>query len=143
MVVYSDDGHILLGRERDGWSCFVGKMEYGETPLQTATREFREETCDCFPVPPLSYEDCIVSRSPRGKQVYLFFCSLPREDNGSLHTRFSLSASTTTDPCKLEKFQLKWFTYNDTTSIKIRPCFQRDFPTVLHALTERPRGRIT
>ena len=48
------DVYVLLGREKETpgwrqgskkWSSFSGKIEINETPLQTAAREFREETC--------------------------------------------------------------------------------------------------
>ena len=62
-------GPYWTGREAESWTIPKGGMHPGETPLDTAIREFREET-GFEPMPPFEPLGHIVQRS--GKMVHAF-----------------------------------------------------------------------
>jgi hypothetical protein len=72
--------YFLLGYERKSWSGFIGSSENEETPIQTAIREFNEETALIFnEYTPIIEEKVtkavpIVFLSPKGeKGAFIFY----------------------------------------------------------------------
>ena len=72
---------VLLGLHSEGWTTLSGKSTLHETPRQTATREFHEETCHAFDAQRVSAWVChsreFVSTTPSGKRFHLFCVETP------------------------------------------------------------------
>jgi hypothetical protein len=91
IVPYSLENGLsfLLGLEKSNkkWSGFVGGMEpKDQNIIDTAIREFNEETATVFK-DHLNYiynqiisgrAKCVTSKSPTGKEVYLYFVEFPK-----------------------------------------------------------------
>ena len=59
----------LLGQDYENyWSSFSGKQEIGETPPQTAIREFNEETSNMWGLTPQQFEKRLLAHKhiPQG-----------------------------------------------------------------------------
>jgi hypothetical protein len=116
------DGHIyfLLGLElsNNKWSGFIGKSQDDETVIQTALREFNEETVNLFE----EYSETIISElnktlpkidtSSTGKNVYIYFLQFPEQSQELIKNFINAKAKLTEDHY-LEKGILKWFNLND------------------------------
>ena len=103
--------YFLLGYERKSWSGFIGSSENDETPIDTAVREFNEETALIFN----DYLDLIrekvcsavpiVFLSPKGKKVHLYFI-----DFCESITQFKDNRKKLQSWVFHEKEKLGWFT---------------------------------
>ena len=114
---------FILGLEKSNnkWSGFVGGSEPCESIIQTAIREFNEETCMVFENNlDFFYNQCLQTRviqefTPSGKRVYLWFIEVPYHVNLE---QFSINQSLTEDPHFNEKSKLRWFTLQEIESSK-------------------------
>lgn len=105
---------FLLGLENGKWSGFVGGSESNEEPIDTAIREFNEETALIF------YDDLykireqltkttpIVDKTSSGKTVYLWFISYQNDIS-----RFHENISKLNNKIYLEKKDIRWFSVNE------------------------------
>ena len=113
---------FLLGLEKSNnkWSGFVGGSEPYESVIQTAIREFNEETCLIFKDNlDFFYNECLKTRviqetTPSGKRVYLWFIEVPFLNL----EQFSINQSIVEDPHFKEKSKLRWFTLQEIESSK-------------------------
>lgn len=120
------DGFVLIGRETQSqlWSGFAGKSEPGVdvTPLDTALREFDEETCSVFGPKVLStirehperyLIEHIRTCTPRGFVFHLylfdfttFVYALP-----TIEARFDALRSRESNAHRLEKDRVEWIDF--------------------------------
>ena len=115
---------FLLGLEKSNnkWSGFVGGSEPCESVIQTAVREFNEETCLIFKDNlEYFYNEClkrpvIQEFTPSGKRVYLWFIEIPYNINLE---QFSINQRLIEDPHFKEKSKLRWFTIEEIESSKL------------------------
>ena len=106
--------YFLLGLERSNnkWSGFVGGSETGETPQQTALREFHEETTMSFLklndyiIETLKLTLPVIEKTKTGKKVYLWFVRFPPELN---QADFHKNQLKTNEPTLKEKSDITWF----------------------------------
>jgi 8-oxo-dGTP pyrophosphatase MutT (NUDIX family) len=80
-TIFNNEIYFLLGLEKSNnkWSGFVGKSEPGETPKQTAIREFNEETALIFNNISLeNAKEPVIDITGTGKIVYLWFIEFPQ-----------------------------------------------------------------
>ena len=122
-VKYKNKNFFLLGLEKSNnkWSGFVGNCENNETPLNTAVREFNEETAMLF----LNYDihsiiknkNYIIERSSTNKPVYLWFIELHKDLFYDLNHRFNMNKKNLSDVYK-EKERLEWFTIEEIKNNK-------------------------
>jgi len=105
---------FLLGLEKRGWSGFVGSSEPGESPIDTAIREFNEESALIFSNYQLHDKlvtvSPIVEKTPTGKTVYLWFIDFPKEIIG-IESQFEINKSKLNKREYHEKSKLKWFNF--------------------------------
>ena len=110
--------YFLLGLEKRGWSGFVGSSEPGETPPQTALREFNEESAMIFSNYKINLTTSpIVEKSPTGKTVYLWFIDFPKEIIG-IESQFEINKSKLNKKEYHEKSKLKWFNFYEIKNSK-------------------------
>jgi 8-oxo-dGTP pyrophosphatase MutT (NUDIX family) len=115
--------YFLLGLEKSNnkWSGFVGGSEPYESIIQTAIREFNEETCLIFKDHlEYFYNKCLSTRyiqeiTPSGKRVYLWFIELSYPVNLE---QFSINQSLIEDPHFKEKSKLRWVSIEEIESSK-------------------------
>jgi 8-oxo-dGTP pyrophosphatase MutT (NUDIX family) len=111
--------YFLLGLERSNnkWSGFVGGSERGEIPIETAIREFHEETRNVFNnyLNNLQLElgSPFIDRTSTGKKVYLWFLEIP-----GLLDLSSFYSSKLTDRVYREKIELKYFSLKELVRSK-------------------------
>lgn len=112
--------YFLLGLEksRNNWSGFVGSCENGEQIMDTAIREFHEETAMIFEkytpfilnqlerIPPF------MDKSSSGKNVYIYIVEFP-VDCQEMIKDFINSKAKLNDPCCHEKSIVRWFTIDE------------------------------
>jgi hypothetical protein len=121
IIPWVDSGqtlYFLLGLEKSNkkWSGFVGNCEENETKVQTAIREFNEETSKCFEKKLSFFEDCCLNQDPiedvtvSGKKVYIWFIKCNKRLNLD---DFYLNQCLLSDQNLKEKVYLKWFSLND------------------------------
>ncbi len=84
VTVRRGDGRVLLLQRTDArggfWQPITGQVEAGESPLDAAQRELREETCLPSPVRPLGYEHVFAlgdARPPDVVRETAFGATLP------------------------------------------------------------------
>ena len=111
--------HFLLGLENSKWSGFVGGSESDEEPIDTAMREFNEETAMIF------YNDLgairkkiesikpIIDKTSTGKTVYLWFIPFVGDIS-----KFHQNKSKLNNKIYLEKEDIKWFTITEVKNSK-------------------------
>ena len=116
---------ILLGLEKSNnkWSGFVGGSEKNETPMQTALREFNEETSFLFNLEYFHLELLttrpIIEKTATGKTVYLWFIQCPPCILSTDFKKFHDNQKVILDPHLKEKSKLRWFTLNDIRNFKV------------------------
>ena len=114
---------FLLGLEKSNnkWSGFVGGSEPYESLVQTAIREFNEETCLIFKDNlEYFYNECLNTQviqetTPSGKRVYLWFIEIPYTINLE---QFSINQRLIEDPHFKEKSKLRWVSIQEIESSK-------------------------
>ena len=112
--------YFLLGLEKSNnyWSGFVGGSETGETCVETAVREFHEETATIFEDYTPFIEEQLkraepeIDISPSAKYVYLYFIEFP-VDCQEYISLFMDKKKDFTDACFHEKSILKWFSIEE------------------------------
>jgi len=110
--------YFLLGCEKSNnkWSGFVGKSEPSESILQTALREFNEETSLVFKdYLDYFYSRCstiypITEKTSSGKNVYLWFVECPSSIFFVDLDKLLVNQSFIDDKHFKEKTKLEWFT---------------------------------
>jgi 8-oxo-dGTP pyrophosphatase MutT (NUDIX family) len=112
---FNNKTYFLLGLEKSNkkWSGFVGTSENGEMPLETAIREFNEETSMIFNYN-YFYSKIMnglpdIDKTKTGKTVYIWFIECPSELIFMDLNIFHENQSKTNDPCLKEKSDLRWF----------------------------------
>ena len=105
---------FLLGLERSNnkWSGFVGGSEPGESPVNTAIREFNEETSMIFYEYPINIINIppIIEKTSTGKNVYLWFVNYPFNLNLN---KFHYNQHIYQNNIYKEKSDLRWFNLNE------------------------------
>ena len=108
---YNNELYFLLGLENGKWSGFVGGSELGENPINTAIREFNEETAMIFEDLTLSFnKPPVVELTSTGKTVYIWFINFPTPFFDI--SNFYLNQSLINDSRFKEKSKLQWFSLN-------------------------------
>jgi 8-oxo-dGTP pyrophosphatase MutT (NUDIX family) len=111
-TIFNKKHYFLLGLEKSNrkWSGFVGKSEPGETPKQTALREFHEETKCLFHWVKDLNTPPIIDKTRTGKIVYIWFVKFPVETFFmDLSKFYSISLPKQFE----EKSELWWFNTNE------------------------------
>jgi 8-oxo-dGTP pyrophosphatase MutT (NUDIX family) len=116
--VQGDEIYFLLGLEKSNgkWSGFVGSSEKYESVVQTAIREFNEETSMIFQdYLKFFYDACVatkpvIEKTPSGKPVYIWFIECYIETNLA---QFSTNQMYLQDPSFKEKTKLQWFSLTE------------------------------
>ena len=109
--------YFLLGYERRKfWSAFVGRSEPNESIIQTALREFNEETSLVFKnhleffLDKCSVVYPVTEKTPSGNNVYLWFIECPQT---IFFTDLKLNQSFIEDSHFKEKTELQWFSLDE------------------------------
>ena len=111
--------YFLLGRERSKfWSAFVGGSEPNESIIQTALREFNEETSLVFKnhlnffLDKCSVVYPLIEKTPSGNNVYLWFIECSQT---IFFTDLKLNQSfiDVDDSHFKEKTELQWFSLDE------------------------------
>ena len=136
---------ILLGKEYNGWSGFSGNSERNETIIQTALREFNEETSYVFK----DYLDqnyinnntldVLSSTTPSFKKFTLYivdFSKIPSDILQESTLNFIYSRNTSKNVCEKEKSAIEWFDINDIKKLNLRYCFHKDFKKIHKAIND-------
>ena len=102
LVIVHDDARVLLGLKKRGfavgrWNGFGGKIEAGETPLDAAIRELREE-CD------LEAAYC----EPRGVLHFTYAC-----DGAEHEVHVYAARQWRGEPQETEEMRPEWFRQTD------------------------------
>ena len=109
--------YFLLGFERNKWSGFVGNSEIGESPTETAFREFNEETAMVFEKLKdyikfeLETKEPIIEKTQSGKLVYLWFIDFTNEHNN--FSQFHINQQIINKREYFEKDEIGWFSLNE------------------------------
>jgi len=123
--------YFLLGLERSNnkWSGFVGGSEPGETPKETAVREFHEETKLIFEnVPILLNEPSFIDRTSKGKKVYLWFVTMDYNENiNSLFNSKKIKDRHFNEKSELRYFSLSEIVRSKDVFSKIKDVILRTF----------------
>lgn len=77
---------MVYNPRRKGWEMPGGSIEYGESPIEAAVREFKEESgLDLLPISSIEKEGCtvfagrVVGGSGKGEMEWRYFDHLPDE----------------------------------------------------------------
>ena len=127
IIPYIHGPQFLLGLEKSNnkWSGFVGGSETGETPIETALREFNEETCmifkdhEAFFYSKLTTTQPVIETTPSGKIVYLWFIKCPASLFGLDFNQFYINQRLTDNRYLKEKSQLVLFDLQEIKSYKV------------------------
>ncbi len=119
----------LLGQDYENyWSSFSGKQEIGETPPQTAIREFNEETSNMWGLTPQQFEKRLLhrfsTRTPSGKVLWLFVLNF--ENCQNLRNFFP----------NREKKAVRWVSMSENVA-QLHPKFRQDYHQVRKFLQSR------
>lgn len=134
---------ILLGKEYNGWSGFSGNSEHNESALQTAIREFNEETSHIFKdhideafLQNNTLNVCS-SKTPTMKIFTLYIVNFSKISNDVLQKcalNFQNSRNICIHKCEKEKTEIKWFDINDVKNLHLRYSFHKDFKKIYKAI---------
>lgn len=120
---------ILLGKEPRGWSAFSGKRELGETPRETAKREFNEETAFLFENIDIPDRPFLVSSTPSKKMFYFFLLDIEIEDE--VNQKFIEKRDNYISVFTKEKSELRWWSWKDAeVSKEMAPAFHKDIKAI-------------
>lgn len=114
------DGHVLMLKKprRGWWSAPGGKMEIGESILESAIREYREETGMKLILPRLKGIFTMVIEKKEGNHEWMLFTFLAEDFSGE---RFSSSPEG----------ELSWIPIEDISKL---PMAQGDYSIIEHVL---------
>jgi len=122
-TISNGEKFYLLGFENNKWSGFVGGSETDELPIDTAIREFNEETATVFKnnfqfiYSNLLNSRPIVDKTSTGKTVYIWFIEFPNETlNWEINKIFFKNQKFHKKKEYLEKEMLMWFSKNKLPS---------------------------
>ncbi len=112
--------YFLLGLEKSNnrWSGFVGKSENDEQIMDTAIREFHEETAKIFEnytpfiINQLETNPPFMDKSSSGKNVYIYVVELPVDCQEYIKD-FINNKAKLNESHYHEKSILRWFTINE------------------------------
>ena len=121
--VQGDEIYFLLGLEKSNgkWSGFVGNSEKYESIIQTAVREFNEETSLIFQdYLQFFYDACVatkpvIEKTPSSKTIYLWFIECYIDINLQ---QLSTNQMYLQDPHLKEKTKLQWFSLSEIAKKK-------------------------
>jgi 8-oxo-dGTP pyrophosphatase MutT (NUDIX family) len=121
--VQGDEVYFLLGLEKSNgkWSGFVGGSEKYESIIQTAVREFNEETSLIFQdYLKFFYDACVatkpvIEKTPSGKTIYLWFIESYIDVNLQ---QLGTNQMYLQDPSLKEKTKLQWFSLSEIAKKK-------------------------
>ena len=132
-TLFENQIFFLLGRERSKfWSGFVGGSEPNESIIQTALREFNEETSLVFKnhigyfLDKCSVIYPVTEKTSSGNNVYLWFIECPQT---IFFTDLKLNQSFLEDNHYKEKSELRWFRIDEIS--KRQDIFYRLKRTIL------------
>jgi len=125
--------YFLLGYERGSWSGFVGGYEDSDgNILNTAVREFNEETAGIFESNLLSIKNklvkspCIISNT-RNRKVYIWFLEMnPNLISQNLELQFLTNKKKYNDEHYKEKSMIKWFNIQQLHKNKILSSLKKE-----------------
>jgi 8-oxo-dGTP pyrophosphatase MutT (NUDIX family) len=128
--------YFLLGLEESNnkWSGFVGSSERGESVIETAFREFNEESAfvlDSFNEYTLSKllnTQPVIEKTSTSKTAYLYFIKYPIF-NLNINEIFQYNKSQFTKKEFHEKKELRWFSLDE---IKKSNVLYRLKKTIIH-----------
>lgn len=123
-IIFIRGGEVLLGEENGGWSSFGGKMEPGEDPWDTATRETEEETAGVVNKRSMSRGTVpfVVSETP-GNHTFVLFIVFADIYTHSFWKKRCKSKYKNSK----EKKRLMWFPLDSVSSLRLRPGFKHDW----------------
>jgi 8-oxo-dGTP pyrophosphatase MutT (NUDIX family) len=131
VTIIENKYYFLLGLERSNnkWSGFVGGSESGETPKETAIREFHEETKLVFEdIPILLGDPSFIDLTSTGKKVYLWFIEMGYNENINSHFKSKrLTGSHFNEKSELKYFSLKEIVRSKDIFYKIKNVILRTF----------------
>lgn len=129
-TVYNYKVYIVLGMEKGGWFPFKGIRERGETNMDAAIREIKEETCNSLLI---NHIDLNCNYSTKRKHYHIGLAKITYNEYNKFHkNRFEiLCNSAISDDSKymyLEKDDIKMFPidtilnydFHEITSIPIK-----------------------
>jgi len=133
------DIKILLGKERQGWSSFSGGSELNEDYIETAIREFNEETCYIYKFIDKKYVednviDIVKSTTPSGKQFHLYLIDFTNENVEEITKEFETNRKKMNNIYEKEKYDIGWFDLERILKLKLRNCFYKDFKTIFRII---------
>lgn len=152
VLPYSADVRVLVGSQRRQWTSLAGTARPGETPIETAAREFHEETAGLFGVDVvkdrIAAVEPLVSITPSGRSFYLFCIRMsPNDAHAAEHRRLRLAS---VQASHLEMDEIRWIALDELRGHALRGPFRRDFARICKHVrasleTERPclTGRAT
>jgi len=116
--IQGDEIYFLLGLEKSNgkWSGFVGNSEKYESTVQTAVREFNEETSLVFQDYLKFFHDAcartkpVIEKTPSGKTIYLWFIESYIDVNLQ---QLGTNQMYLQDPHLKEKTKLQWFSLSE------------------------------
>jgi len=132
-LIIENQYYFLLGLERSNnkWSGFVGKSEIGETPQETALREFNEETSLLFKnnlqfvYSKLNLTEPVLETTPSGNVAYIWFIHFPPHIISMDFSEFHFNQSKIKDRHFKEKSNLRWFTLSQIRNGPILNCLKQ------------------
>ena len=116
-----DRVYILLGLEKSNnkWSGFVGGSEPGEIVVDTALREFNEETAMIFNDHLVSLKGVLLKTKPvvestsTGKDAFIYFIKFPVNICDDIIPQFLKNKSQLQEDHFHEKSMLRWFSLDE------------------------------
>ena len=100
-------------RHRELWCFPKGHIEEGETPFQTALREFEEETSVKLTSDPTQYECFGKIRQNKSKNVFLFYKRYSDEDLTNCYSNTCISVVNGIEYEHKEIKAYKWMTIDE------------------------------